>query len=221
MIDFDLITQILPAFGDAALRTLLLVAVAGSGGLVLGFGLNMLRVFGGAWVRTLVLGYTSALRFTPFLAQLFIVYYGLPSLGIALSPFQAAALTLTAYSSAYFAEIFRGCWETIPKGQLEAAAVMGISRLQAFRAIEMPQALALSVPLLANQTILVLKESALASIITYPELTMTTGRIVAEQFAYVEPYLLLAASYWLMTLLIGVAGRQLASRFPATPRSPR
>ena len=81
-----------PRLGGVAL----LVAVAGSGGLVLGFGLNMLRVFGGAWVRTLVLGYTSALRFTPFLAQLFIVYYGLPSLGIALSPFQAAALTLAA-----------------------------------------------------------------------------------------------------------------------------
>lgn len=221
MIDFDLVVQILPTFGEAAFRTVALVLVAGSGGLVLGFGLNMLRIFGGTKTRAFVLGYTSALRFTPFLAQLFIVYYGLPSLGLTLTPFLSGALTLAAYSSAYFAEIFRGCWDTIPKGQLEAAAVMGISRLKTFRAIEMPQALAMSVPLLANQTILVLKESALASIITYPELTMTTGRIVAEQFSYVEPYLLLAASYWLMTLLIGAAGRKLAALFPTTSRSPR
>lgn len=221
MIDFQLIADILPAFGEAALRTLILVLVAASGGLVLGFGLNMLRIFGGPKVRALVLTYTSALRFTPFLAQLFVVYYGLPSLGLTLSPFQAAGITLAAYSSAYFAEIFRGCWNTVPKGQIEAAAVMGISRFKTFRSIEMPQALAMSVPLLANQIILVLKESALASIITYPELTMTTGRIVAEQFAYIEPYLLLAASYWIMTLFIGAAGRRLSTVFPANTRSPR
>jgi len=127
-----------------------------------------------------------------------------------MSPFQAAALTLALYSAAYYAEIFRGCWDAVPKGQIEAAEASGISRFSTFRSIEMPQALVMSVPLLANQTILVLKESALASIITYPELTLTTGRIVAERFVYVEPYLLLACTYWLMTLAIGAAGRRLA-----------
>ena len=221
MIDFDLIQSILPAFGVAAWHTVVLVLIAAVGGLLLGFGLNMLRIFGGRKVRAILLLYTSVLRFTPFLALLFIVYFGLPGLGITLSPLQAAAITLAVYSSAYFAEIFRSCWDTIPKGQLEAAATLGISRFKAFRVIEMPQALAMSVPLLANQIILVLKESALASIITYPELTMATGRIVAEKFAYFEPYLLLSACYWLMTLLIGAAGRRLGAAFPENPRSPR
>jgi polar amino acid transport system permease protein len=221
MIDFELIRNMLPAFGVAAWHTVVLVSIAATGGLLLGFAINMLRIFGGKTARAMVRVYSSVLRFTPFLAQLFIIYFGLPALGLTLSPLQAAAIMLAVYSSAYFAEIFRSCWDTIPHGQREAAATLGISRLKAFRAIEMPQALAMSVPLLANQVILTLKESALASIITYPELTMTTGRIVAEQFTYFEPYLLLSVCYWLMTLLIGAAGRRLGSYFPAPTRSPR
>lgn len=221
MIDFDLIQGILPAVGVAAWHTVILVLISATGGLLLGFALNMLRIFGGRKARVMLLLYTSVLRFTPFLAQLFIVYFGLPGLGITLSPLSAAAVTLAVYSSAYFTEIFRSCWDTIPKGQLEAAATLGISRFKAFRCIEMPQTLVMSVPLLANQIILVLKESALASIITYPELTMTTGRIVAEQFAYFEPYLLLSACYWSMTLLIGTASRRLGAALTAKPRSPQ
>jgi len=209
MIDFELIASLLPSFGQAALRTMALVAVASSG-LVLGFGINALRVLGGPAMGAGVMVWISVWRFTPFLAQLFVVYFGLPAVGLSLSPFQAAALTLALYSAAYYAEIFRGCWDTVPRGQIEAAEASVISRFSTFRSIEMPQALVMSVPLLANQTILVLKESALASIITYPELTLTTGRIVAERFVYVEPYLLLACTYWLMTLAIGAAGRQLA-----------
>ena len=219
MIDFELITSLLPTFGQAALRSLALMVVATCGGLVLGFGLNAMRVLGGPAVRCGVMVWTSVWRFTPFLTQLFIVYFGLPTVGVSMSPFQAAALTLALYSACYFAEIFRGCWDTVPKGQLEAAVSAGIGRWQVFRAIEMPQALVISVPLLVNQTILVLKESALASVITYPELTMATGRVVAERFAYVEPYLLLAGTYWLMTLAIGAAGRQLTHRFGTRSRN--
>ena len=221
MIDVQLILSLLPDFSVAAVHTLQLVLTASAGGLALGFLINLLRVFGCRPVRAMLMAYTQGLRFTPFLAQLFVVYYGLPVFGVTLSPLQAAVLTLSAYSSAYFAEIFRSCWDTIPKGQLEAAATLGISRLQAFRAIEMPQALKLSVPLLTNQVILVLKESALASIITYPELTMTAGKVVAEQFTYVEPYLLLSAVYWLLTLLIGAAGRRWAVTLNRPSRSPQ
>jgi polar amino acid transport system permease protein len=207
MIDFALVQTLLPDFGKAALRTLGLVAIAAFGGLAIGFIVNALRVFGGNRLRRVLQAYTAVWRGTPFLAQLFIVYFGLPSAGLSLSPFDAAALTLALYSGAYFAEIFRGCWDAVPAGQRHAAAALGLTRAQTFVSIEMPQALRLSVPLVTHQTVLVLKESALASVITYAELTMTTGRIVAEQFVYLEPYLMLAATYWVLTLAIQGLGR--------------
>ncbi len=212
MIDLALIQTLLPDFGRAALRTLSLVAVAALGGVSIGFVVNMLRVFGGAGVRRAVQVYTAVWRGTPFLAQLFIVYFGLPSAGVSLDPFHAAAITLAFYSGAYFAEIFRGCWEALPAGQRLAAAALGLTRAQVFVHVEMPQALRLSVPLVTQQTVLVLKESALASVITYAELTMTTGRIVAEQFVYLEPYLLLALTYWVLTLAIQSLGRVVHAR---------
>lgn len=212
MIDFALVQTLLPDFGQAALRTLGLVAVAALGGLSIGFGVHALRWFGGAALRRVLQIYTAVWRGTPFLAQLFVVYFGLPSAGLSLSPFDAAALTLALYSGAYFAEIFRGCWDAVPAGQRQAAAALGLTRVQAFVSVEMPQALRLSVPLVTHQTVLVLKESALASVITYAELTMTTGRIVAEQFVYLEPYLLLAATYWVLTLAIQALGRVMQTR---------
>lgn len=164
-----------------------------------GFILNLLRrrapqVFG--WpVRT----YIWLIRGTPFLAQLFIVYFGLPTLGLRLEAMIAVQVALGVYSAAYFAEIFRSAWNSIPPGQIEAAEAFGISRSKRFLHIEMPQALGFALPLLANQIILTIKESAVASIITVPELTMTTSDIVASTYSYVLPYALLIVCYWLLT----------------------
>jgi len=211
-IDMGVLLGLLPDFGTAALRTLALLAAAVAGGLLIGFIANLARELGPPLFARLYWVYTAVWRGVPFLVHLFIVYFGLPSAGLALSPFQAAALTLAVYSGAYFAEIFRACWRAIPAGQIEAARAAGLSRRQVFAVIQCPQALRAAVPLIANQAILVLKESALASVITYPELTMTAGRIVAVQFTYVEPYLLLALCYWLLAAAIARAGRLLARR---------
>lgn len=211
--DMALVASLLPEFGRALLQTLSLVLVALAGGLVIGFVANALRVL---WLRRfqrLYSFYTWVWRGTPFLVQLFVVYFGLPVMGLTFSAFTAAAITLALYCGAYCAEIFRACWETIPHGQIEAALVMGIPRRDCFARIELPQAMRMSLPLLANQAILTLKESALASIITFPELTMTAGRIVSERFAYVEPYLLLAAIYWMLATVIQAASRRLQRRF--------
>lgn len=207
MIDFAVVLSLLPHFAHALVETIILVCCALAGGLIIGFVANAMRVLGSRrWQRAYAL-YTWIWRGTPFLVQLFVVYFGLPAAGLTLSPFAAAAITLAAYCGAYCAEIFRACWDIIPRGQIEAALVMGISRRACFRKIELPQAVRLSLPLLANQAILTLKESALASIITYPELTMTAGRVVSERFVYVEPYLLLATTYWLLALLMQAASR--------------
>lgn len=213
MFDASLIPGLLPVFGVAALRTLALLLAALLGGFVLGFALNAMRQSARKPLLALYWSYVGLMRGLPFLILLFITYYGLPSLGLSLSPFWAAAAALAVYSGAYFAEILRACWQAIPPGQVEAARVMGMSFVQVFWHIQAPQALRLSLPLLANQTVLLLKDCALASVITYPELSMTAGKVVSEQFIYMEPYLLLALSYLAMALAIDALGRRLAKTF--------
>lgn len=213
MFDWTLLADLLPLFGSAALRTLALLGTAFLGGMTLGFLWNWLRQLQRAPVTGLYWSYVGLMRGLPFLILLFIAYFGLPSAGIQLTPFWAAAGALSLYSGAYFAEIFRACWQAIPIGQVEAARVMGMRPWQVFLHIQAPQALRTSVPLLANQTVLLLKDCALASVITYPELAMTTSKVVSEQFVYLEPYLLLALCYWAMALAIDALGRQLTQRF--------
>lgn len=204
-------TSYLPDFGEALLVTLGISLAAAMLGLVLGFGLNALRLalplFSGFYRL-----YIWLIRGTPFLAQLAIVYFGLPVLGLRLEAVEASILSLGLYSAAYFAELFRSAWASVPTGQIEAARVHGVSRQQAFWHIQAPQAFAFALPLLGNQVMLTIKESAVTSIITVPELTMTAGRIVSTTFSYVVPYALLVLSYWLLTSSVAVLAEYLGRR---------
>ncbi|XBS70322.1 ABC transporter permease subunit [Acerihabitans sp. KWT182] len=205
----------LPDYVHALGVTLWLSAGSAAAGALLGFALHALcrrrpllyRIWR-AWVWVV--------RGTPFLAQLAVFYFGLPSLNIMLSATQATLLSLSLYSSAYFSEIFRAAWQTVSRGQLEAAVAHNISPRRSFWHIQTPQALRFALPLLGNQFILTIKESAVASIITVPELTMTTGQIVANTYTYVLPYSLLIISYWLLAQAVGVSvhllGRRQAQR---------
>jgi polar amino acid transport system permease protein len=125
-----------------------------------------------------------------------------------LSAFAAGVVGLSLYSSAYFSEIFRAGLESIPHGQIEAAQVVGLTRLQIFRRIQLPQMMALVLPPITNQAISLIKESAVLSVITVPELTFRTTRMVTETFAVVEPYLMLAMLYWILTSAIAQLGQQ-------------
>ncbi|ARU04385.1 hypothetical protein CCO03_06585 [Comamonas serinivorans] len=212
MFELALIPDLLPLFAGATLRTLALLATALLGGLLMGFGMNLLRQSLPA-LQPVYWAYVGLMRGLPFLILLFITYFGLPSAGLELSPFAAAAAALSLYSGAYFAEIFRACWQAIPAGQIEAARVLGMGSMQVFWHVQAPQALRASLPLLANQAVLLLKDCALASVITYPELTMTASKVVSEQFIYLEPYLLLAACYWLLAIALDLLGRWLTQRF--------
>jgi polar amino acid transport system permease protein len=211
--NFTLLLDILPSFAVGALYTIVISILSVLLGALLGF------IIHGLYRKFIVrLGaiygiYVWILRGTPFLVQLFIVYYGLPAIGISLSAVGAAVITLSIYGSAYFAEIFRASWNSVPKGHAEAAVASGIPPWSIFTRIEMPQALRFSVPLLVNQSIIILKESSLASIITVPELTMTAGKIVAETYSFIEPYLVLALTYWALTYVTSVVGRRLEKSF--------
>jgi polar amino acid transport system permease protein len=181
-------------------------------GAVLGFGLNCLRMI---FPRALYWPYRIyiwVVRGTPFLSQLVVVYFGLPVVGLTLSAVQATIISLALYGTAYFAEIFRACWASVPHGQIEAARSLGIPRHRVFLRIEMPQALAFGIPLLSNQFILLIKESAVASIITVPELTMTASDIVASTYSYIGPYAMLVLCYWMLTQIVAF-GAQRATAF--------
>ena len=201
--------EFIPALG----LTLFLSLAGAVFGLVLGFALNALRLFGPEWMRRVIRTYVWLIRGTPFLVQVFVLYFGLPSLGIAFSAMQAGVIGLSLYAAAYFSEIFRGAWNAIPSGQVEAAGSLGIGRRQVFWRIQLPQAAAFALPMLVNQFILTLKESSIVSIITVPELTMTAGKIVAETFNYLGPYLTIALCYWSIATAMGFLGKAMEHYF--------
>lgn len=202
----------LPDFAHAMGVTLAISLSAAAAGALGGFTLQALcgrcRLLYAPWRA-----YVWMIRGTPYLAQLSVIYFGLPALGLTIGALTAAILSLTLYSAAYFSEIFRAAWLSIGRGQLEAAQAHAISRWQSFWHIETPQALRFGLPLLGNQVILTIKESAVASIVTVPELTMTTGRIVTASYSYILPYTLLIAGYWLLaqgtSLCVGWIGHSL------------
>ncbi|WDY59630.1 amino acid ABC transporter permease [Pseudomonas sp. PSKL.D1] len=205
------IISYLPDFANALLVTLGISLAAAWLGLVLGFTLNALRIATPAFAAIYRV-YVWLIRGTPFLAQLAVIYFGLPVVGVRLDAVEASILSLALYSAAYFAELFRSAWASVPKGQVEAARVHGLSRSQAFWHVQAPQAIAFALPLLGNQVILTIKESAVTSIITVPELTMTAGRIVATTFSYVLPYALLVLCYWLLTSMVAALANALGQR---------
>ncbi|HIU84743.1 MAG TPA: amino acid ABC transporter permease [Candidatus Aphodousia gallistercoris] len=131
--------------------------------------------------------YIWIIRGTPLLVQLFIVFYGLPHVGILINPFVAAVIVFSINEGAYCAETMRAALESVPKGQLEAGLCAGMSWLQTIRRIVLPQAFRTAFPTLGNSLIAMVKDTSLAANITVTEMFMTTQRIVARTY---EPLLL-------------------------------
>lgn len=187
-----------------------------SSGVVLGIALGMLiavvQVFGNNFVRAPLRVFIELIRSTPFLVQLFLVYYGGPAFGLSLDPIPAGILGLGVYGSVYFAEIFRLGFESVARGQLEAADCLGISRLQCIWRIQMPQMLVIILPALINMITVLCKETAVLSIITIPELTMVLTGIGSETFAFVETLLMLCIGYLILVELCSRLGMLLESR---------
>ncbi len=206
--------SLMPRFAAAMLVTLEVSLLAALLGIAGGFVLNALRLRFTPVLAYPYRMYVWLVRGMPYLSQLVIVYFGLPVLGVTMTAVQATIVSLAFYSAAYFAEIFRTAWSSIPRGQMEAARAFGVGRWAAFRAIELPQAIAFALPLLANQVILVIKESAVASIITVPELTMTASDIVASTYTYIGPYAMLILCYWLLTQAVALAAQRATVLIP-------
>nr|WP_314584195.1 amino acid ABC transporter permease [uncultured Pseudomonas sp.] len=187
-----------------------------SSGVALGIALGMLiavaQVFGNNFVRAPLRVFIELIRSTPFLVQLFLVYYGGPAFGLSLDPIPAGILGLGVYGSVYFAEIFRSGFDSVARGQLEAADCLGITRLQCIWRIQVPQMLVIILPALVNMITVLCKETAVLSIITIPELTMVLTGIGSETFAFVETLLMLCIGYLILVELCSRLGMLLETR---------
>lgn len=150
-------------------------------------------------------------RDLPFIVLLFLVFYLLPVLGVKLAPLVVGVITLSIYGAAYFAEIIRGAIQSVPKGQMEAARSTGMSRLQAFRHVIVPQMMSYFIPPATNQAILVVKESAVLSTITVAELTMAGQVVQGYTYSPIEVFALISVFYWILCTLFSRAGAWLES----------
>lgn len=181
-------------------------------GLIGGFVVALLRRFGGPLIGWPLAALVDVLRGVPFLVQLFLLYYGGPFIGIELDPLPAGIVGLAVYSGAYFAEIYRGGFDSIPRGHREAAACLGLTTAQTIRRIEIPQMLVIITPALINQIIIQSKQTAVLSIITVPELTLVVTAIGSKSFAYVEATAVLAVAYWILVEGTALVGRRVETR---------
>lgn len=205
-LDFGLLATHAPRLLAGLGWTAALCSAATAAAVVLGFAVAQLRgLHRGAAVA--VDAYVSVFRGTPLLVQLFLLYYGGPQLGIVLDPPEAGFLGLALYGGAYYAEIARASSAAVPRGQAEAARALGLGRWQALRFVELPQMLVFAVPPATGQAIVLLKESAVLSIVTVPELTFAATRMATETLSVAEPYLALALLYWAAVSVLARAGR--------------
>jgi len=195
----DLLAQSAPLLLKGAGYTVLLSLIGMGLGLALGFGLALMRLSRLAVLRWPASVYVSAIRGTPLLVQLFLIYYGLPQFGIELPPLVAAGIGFSLNVGAYSGEILRSAIAAVDKGQWEAASVLGMSRGQALRRVILPQAARTAVAPLANSFISLVKDTSLAATIQVPELFRQAQLITARTFEIFTLYLAAAALYWILS----------------------
>jgi polar amino acid transport system permease protein len=173
-------------------------------GTVLGVAVGILGAVARAWrlpvLAQLYAGYVELIRNTPFLVQLFFVFFGLPSLGFRLDAWEAATLAMVLNLGAYSTEIIRAGIEAVPHGHLEAAAALAMSRFQIFRHVVLRQALLKIWPALSSQIVIVMLGSSVCSQISAEELTFGANFIQSRNFRAFEVYLLATALYFLLAV---------------------
>jgi polar amino acid transport system permease protein len=190
-----LLERALPDLLQGTLVTLELTLVALAIGIVVGLPAALAKVYGGRWPRRLATIYTEIFRGTPLVVQLFVVYYGLPDLGITLSRMLAAFITLGLNSGAYQTEYFRGAIQAVGSGQMTAARALGMTQWQAIRYIVLPQAIKLALPAWSNEAVSMIKYTAVVFLIAVPDLMGKAKILGGRYFNYIEMYVLVAIIY--------------------------
>jgi polar amino acid transport system substrate-binding protein len=199
----------LPLLLQGAAMTVLISSTAMALAVVLGLAVVLARLAGGGFLKSLATFYVEIIRGTPLLLQLYIVYYGLPNIGLNLNAFTAAVLALGINYSAYESEIYRAGIDSIPKEQREAALSLGMTEFMIYRRILFPQAAKIVLPPVTNDFIALFKDSSLVSTITIVELTKTYNMLAVSSMRFLELGLVTAALYLAMSLPLSFLSRRL------------
>lgn len=205
---FELMALAAPILLRGTAYTLIFAFAAMFGGLAVGFTLAVARIIPSRWTQIPAAVYVSMMRGTPLLVQVFIIYYGLPSIGISFEPLTAGILALSLNAGAYISESLRGAILGVSRGQWFAGYSLGMNYWQNLRYVVVPQALRLAVPSMSNSLISLIKDTSLVSVITVTELLLATKDVIATTFQPLPLYMAAAAIYWVLSLgLEQVQGR--------------
>jgi L-cystine transport system permease protein len=209
---YALLRDAAPVMLAGAGYTLLFALAAMAGGLALGFPAAILRMSPWRALRWPASLYVSMMRGTPLLVQIFVIYYGLPTIGIEFTPVTAGVLALSLNSGAYLSESLRGAIQSISPGQWRASFSLGLSYWQTLRHIVLPQALRVAVPSMGNTLISLIKDTSLVSVITMTELMLATKEVIATTFRPLPLYMAAAAIYWCLSLAFEALQRRAERR---------
>lgn len=172
-----------------------------------------LLLFGHPLIRAIVRAYVDIIRGTPLLVSIFLIFYGIPALGIPVPAFSAAVIALTVFAGAHMSEIVRGAIGSVPRGQTEAAMAIGLVFIHRLRFVIFPQAIRRMIPPWVNLCIEVIKGSTLVSLVSVTDLMLSTRQVLERTAQPVPFYVLLAIVYFVMCYSFGRFGGQLERRF--------
>lgn len=181
-------------------------------GIILAFGIALARLYGGTFIASLARFYVWVFRGTPLMVQLFIIFYGLPSVGLVIGGFTSAVIGFTLNVGAYASETIRGSILGVPKGQWDAAHVLKLSKWQTMVHVILPQALRTAVPPLSNTFISLVKDTSLAAAITVTELFQVTQQITARTYEPLWLYMEAALIYLALSTVLTYLQQQLEVR---------
>lgn len=206
MIDQRLFEIIVDSFGKILLpgltMTIPLTAISFFFALIIALIVAMIQFAHVRVLRQVARFYVWVIRGTPLLVQLFVVFYGMPNIGILIDPFPAAVIVFSINEGAYMAEIIRAALESVPAGQMEAGRCVGMTYLQTMRRIILPQAMRTAFPSLSNSLISMIKDTSLAANITVTEMFMATQWIVARTYEPLALYIEVGLIYLLFCTVL-------------------
>ncbi|MDY3868249.1 MAG: ABC transporter substrate-binding protein/permease [Pyramidobacter sp.] len=197
---YDRYVSFLPTFGKAAVVTLKVSVCAMILAILTGLILAIMRLFGPKWLSRCATAYIEIVRGTPVLIQLFFIFYGLPNIGIRLTPFMAGIIGLGMNYAAYEAENYRAGLMAVPRAQMEGALALGMTKRDALRYVVIPQAIRVSLPPVTNDFISLLKDSSLVSMITLIDLTKAYGQLANTYYDHFGIGIMVAVIYFLIGL---------------------
>ena len=207
-----MVDSLWPITQGAITGTIPLALMSFALGLVLALVLALMRLSKRWWLSGTARGYISVVRGTPLLVQLFVIFYGLPSIGLVIDPWPSAVIAFSVNVGGYAAEVIRAAILSVPKGQWEAAYMIGMSHALTLRRIILPQAARVSVPPLSNTFISLVKDTSLASLILVTELFRQAQKVAAFSQEFMVLYLEAALVYWVICLVLSTVQGSLEKR---------